>query len=233
MRSLVIAIVAALGLAAPSVAADSTEAAALVHLERGIAAFEAGDHALAHRELRAAHELAPDRPNPYRWLALTEIQLGDCPAALRNIAGFVARVPAGDPRLAEIGRLRELCERTGVLRIDSTPAGASLRLDGAIVGTTPYRSRSLRVGTHELVADQPGFLAASRSVVVTAGSELDVHLRLTREPTPITRRWWFIPAVVGVVALAGAAIFVIADGPDETLLPPVECDGAGCRPGGS
>ncbi|HEX5063097.1 MAG TPA: hypothetical protein VFV99_27165, partial [Kofleriaceae bacterium] len=49
---------------------------------------------------------------PYRWLALTEIQLGDCPSALPNIEGFVSRVDTTDPRLPEMTRWREFCSRS-------------------------------------------------------------------------------------------------------------------------
>lgn len=110
MRALVVVIAIAL-LPSSTAFADATEDAALLHLDRGIAAFEAKDFQRALRELRAAHELVPDKANPYRWLALTEIQLGDCESALVHIDGFLARVPATDPRVAEMTRWRELCRR--------------------------------------------------------------------------------------------------------------------------
>jgi hypothetical protein len=89
-----------------------TDDAALVHLDRGIAAFDAKDFATAHHELSIAHELAPTKANPYRWLALTEIQLGDCVSALPHIDGFLSRVPAGDARIPEMTRWREFCTRS-------------------------------------------------------------------------------------------------------------------------
>ena len=89
-----------------------TEDAALVHLDRGVAAFDAKDFATAHHELSIAHELAPDKANPYRWLALTEIQLGDCTSALPHIDGFLSRVPDNDARIPEMTRWREFCTRS-------------------------------------------------------------------------------------------------------------------------
>jgi hypothetical protein len=89
-----------------------TDDAALVHLDRGIAAFDAKDFATAHRELSIAHELAPSKANPYRWLALTEIQVGDCVSALPHIDGFLSRVPTGDARIPEMTRWREFCTRS-------------------------------------------------------------------------------------------------------------------------
>jgi hypothetical protein len=108
MRAFAVVIVAALQLHAY---ADPAEDAALVHLDRGIAAFNGKDFAVAEREFNAAHALVPDKANPYRWLALTEIQLGDCKTALEHIDGFIGRVPAADPRVAEMTRWRDFCHR--------------------------------------------------------------------------------------------------------------------------
>ena len=108
MRVFVVGIVVALQVHAY---ADQNDEA-LVHLDRGVTAFNAKDFRTAHTEFFAAHELAPDKANPYRWLALTDIQLGDCPSALPNIEGFISRVPADDARIAEMTRWREFCQRS-------------------------------------------------------------------------------------------------------------------------
>jgi hypothetical protein len=110
MRAVMFAIaglVAAAGSAAG--APSSAETEALGHLDRGVAAYRAGDYAVAERELHAAQALVPDRPNPYRWLALTESALGECQQALVDIESFLSRTPAGDPRVAEMVQLREHC----------------------------------------------------------------------------------------------------------------------------
>jgi hypothetical protein len=108
MRVFVAAILAAL-LAGHPARADDVLEAAKVHLDRGIAAFDAKDYVRARHELAEARDLAPEKPNPYRWLALTDVQLGNCPEALLEIDAFLARVTATDPRRAELERLRRLC----------------------------------------------------------------------------------------------------------------------------
>jgi hypothetical protein len=198
------------------------------HLDRGVAAFRAGEFTRARTEFRAARDLAPDRPNPYRWLALSEVQLGDCAAALPNITEFTRRVPADDARLPEMTRWAELCRRTGVLRVDSVPR-ATLRLDGAVVGATPFRALSLSAGPHKLVADQPGFRTAARDIVLAPGGELAVTFELERARKPLVRRWWFWGAVGVVAVAAGTIAITAASGDDTTLLPPIQCDPAGCR----
>lgn len=220
-------------LAAGGASADPVEDAAQVHLDRGIAAFEKKDYATAHRELSAANQLVPAKPNPYRWLALTEVQLGECTRARANIDAFLARVAADDPRRAEMMRLRALCSRTGALAIRTTPERAQLRIDGAHVGTAPYRAGALAAGDHTIEAEAPGYAALSRSLVVTAGGEHDVHLVLRRAGRPITRRWWFVPAIVGAAALVtGAVVLATRDDGGDAMLPGIECDGSGCRPEG-
>jgi hypothetical protein len=97
---------------APGPPGDTVENRALVHLDRGVAAYRAGDLGRAHAELALANQLAPDRPNPYRWLALTEAALGDCDSALVNVEGFLSRVAADDPRVGELRALRERCLRS-------------------------------------------------------------------------------------------------------------------------
>ena len=229
MRALVASIVATVQLAASTARADDA-AEALRELDRGVVAFRAGRFADAHRAFAAAHRLAPDRANPYRWLALTEVQLGDCRAASAHAAEFLARVADDDPRAPELIRLRELCERTGALTIESTPPRVRLRIDGADVGSTPYRSLSMRAGAHTLVAEQPGFRAASRTIELAPGAELTVHLALERDAAPVTRRWWFWTAIAGGAAVAAGAVVLLTRDPDTTVLPPIRCDDGGCAP---
>jgi hypothetical protein len=125
MRGFVVAMIVTLVLqlhASADACADtpkSTEDAALVHLDTGIAAFDAKDFTTALREFTAAHELVPEKANPYRWLALTEIQLGDCKTAVKHVDAFVARVPASDVRVAEMTRWRDFCAR-GELQVTGT-----------------------------------------------------------------------------------------------------------------
>ena len=113
----------AVGHADPAPApAGPAETRALDHLDRGVAAYRAGDYVRARSELTAASALAPDRPNPYRWLALAEAALGDCDDALVHVESFLSRVPAGDPRVPEMTGLRERCRNPGPPRPPGPPA---------------------------------------------------------------------------------------------------------------
>ena len=231
MRAVSVTIVA-FALAAAPARAEPVEDAAQLHLDRGIAAFEKGDFLAAHREITAANGLVPEKANPYRWLALVEVQLGDCAKALANIEGFLARVAVDDARRAEMLRLRELCSRTGTLAIRTTPERAQLRIDGAHVGVAPYRSGAFAIGEHTIIAEADGYDTLSRSLVVTAGGHHDLHLSLHR---PRTRSRWVVPVIIGAaIVVTGAIVIATRGGGDgESALPGIICDANGCRPGGS
>jgi PEGA domain len=230
MRAVVLAIVL---LAARSASADpEEEAAAQVHLDRGIAAFEKGSFAVAHEEFVQSNKLAPTMPNPYRWLALSEVQLGDCASARTNIDAFLERVAADDARRAEMVRLRELCSRAGTLAIRTKPDQAKLRVDGAHVGASPFRG-TFAVGEHTIAAEAPGYASTLRTVALAAGATVDVELSLERRTTPITRRWWFVPALAGAAVLVGGGIYLATrdSGDSLPMLPGTVCDATGCHPG--
>ncbi|HEY0476313.1 MAG TPA: PEGA domain-containing protein, partial [Kofleriaceae bacterium] len=222
---------AAVGHAAPAAPAppalapappDPAEARALDHLDRGVAAYRAGDYERARAELVAASALAPDKPNPYRWLALSEVALGDCASALIHVESFLSRVAPADPRVAEVVALRERCVDTAVVRVSSTPSGASLRLDGGPPAATTPARLAMRTGHHRIVVEKPGFQSESHDLDVPATGELfqSYTLREPRPPPPLVRRWWFWTAV-GAVAITAAGVgYGLSRGPDARL-PPV------------
>ncbi len=57
---------------------------------------------------------------------------------------------------------------TARLLVRSTPAGASVTIDGAGRGTTPLALRDLELGTRTLVISRPGYVAAERRITLTA-----------------------------------------------------------------
>jgi len=221
-------------LATTVVHADPTEAEnrALAHLDRGVAAFRAGDFAQARAEIAVAQRLAPDRPNPYRWLAMAEVELGDCRSALVDIESFLSRVPAGDPRVAEVIALRGRCIPTGMLRVDSAPSGAALHVDGGPpIATTPTPSLAIAAGMHRIGIAKPGYVALEAALEVRAVGVTYARYALIAERAdrPVYRRWWFW-AAVGAVAITAAGLSYAATRDGEARLPLVTCDDGGCHP---
>jgi PEGA domain len=230
MRACVAWIVVVAQLAATLARADPAEDLALAHLDRGVAAFRAGDLAHAHAELAEAQRLAPDRPNPYRWLAMTEVELGDCRTALINVESFLSRVPAGDPRVAELVAVRARCTATGRLHVESMPSGAAIRIDGAPAVTTPIADLALPVGAHRLTIEKPGYVAQAEPLEIRAmGTTYARYALIAERGPPVYRRWWFW-AAVGAVAITGAGLTYGLTHGGDARLPPVTCDATGCHP---
>ena len=94
-------------------------------------------------------------------------------------AGFLAvdaRVTVERDR--ETRKTFDLAMQPGSLAIRSTPAGATVRLDGKAVGVTPLVVPDLAAGEHQVEVSKDGFDTASRNVEVAAGSRAEVEMLL-------------------------------------------------------
>jgi hypothetical protein len=66
----------------------------------------------------------------------------------------------------------------GQLSVKSEPGGASVELNGRVIGTTPYESRNTPAGNYEIVLRKKGYKDYSTSVTVEAGKtgRIDANL---------------------------------------------------------
>jgi tetratricopeptide (TPR) repeat protein len=193
-------------LAAPAAAGEDRDAAALHHLDVGVAAYRAGDYAAARREFDAARRLVPDKANPYRWLGLADAQLGDCAQALLELETFLKRVPADDERVPEVTRRRDQCQRPPgpppvAAPSSVTPPSSALAPASALAPSTTPPSAAVAPPSSE---------AATRR--------------------PLARRWWFWTALGGAAAIAatGVTLGIVLATPHESRLPPIVCGTTGC-----
>lgn len=67
---------------------------------------------------------------------------------------------------------------TGAMMIETRPAGAEVRLDGRLLGTTPMRVPGLSPGTHAIQLDLAGHKSVSTTVAVRAGQLVPVRVSL-------------------------------------------------------
>ena len=117
--------------------AQADEAKALKYLKAGISLYDAKDWDAARQAFLQAHNEAPDKANPYRWLGLTEAQRGNCADALGYFDEFLKRAKPDDDRRGEVMQQVEKCRTeiasappptahpptvTTVLKPDPTPA---------------------------------------------------------------------------------------------------------------
>lgn len=131
---------------------------------------------------------------------------------------------------------RSIAARVGTFQVQGGPEGATVRLDGQLVGTLPMTvPASIEAGAYSMEVHKPGFYRLRRNITINGGV-------LTREPVelnravvrgdvagdasagaggsgtagigaePGERSWWHSPAVgwtlvgVGVASGAGSAI---------------------------
>ena len=238
-------LIAVLVLSSTAFADNASDALAL--LEQGVTRFQAGRLDAACDALERARDLVPDKPNPHRWLGLVYARMGKCSQAVVELESFIKRVPPIDPRAVEAVTLRDRCKaelkpRFGALLVESTPSQARVRLDDAaapVVGTTPYRTEALSVGSHLVVVEKAGFQTAQKGVAVVADGTARVDLRLTPDAAaaaPIVTvsatessrrkpRYWVYGVVAGavvVVALGvGLGVGLGSSSSGPPTLPPV------------
>ena len=71
-----------------------------------------------------------------------------------------------------------------VLRVISDPSGATVLIDGAADGTTPYSSSKITEGSHELQIDKPGYESQKAQVNIKHSNLLNVSFKLLPTPVP-------------------------------------------------
>lgn len=67
---------------------------------------------------------------------------------------------------------------TGSLSVESTPAGATIAIDGNEVGTTPRNVHNLLIGNHTVKLTMPGYKSSEQTITVREGETARVNVRL-------------------------------------------------------
>jgi hypothetical protein len=110
--------------------------------------------------------------------------------------------------------------RKGILVVRSSVTGARVTIDGHSVGNVPAET-SLSAGTHRILVESDGYIAASMSALIVAGDRKQVDVALN-PAQPIVTRWWFWTGI-GAVVVAGAVLtsVLLKEGAaDEGTIPP-------------
>jgi hypothetical protein len=188
----------------------------------GAEAFAAQRNADAIRYFQQAAKLVPSSKLRYN-IALAYDEMGDTGRALREYRSFLAEEPNSphqDEVTARVAELEHRLAATGVqqLSVSSEPPGALLRVDGELVGVTPWTGE-LTPGQHRVRLELPGYRTHDSDVALTSQHAADVAVPLAQEPRsqpterpafariqPLT--WSFLG--VGVGALAGGLAFELS-----------------------
>jgi len=117
------------------------------------------------------------------------------------------------------------------LRIESSPNGASLRIDGQSIGKTPWEGR-LALGNHTVEVNAHGFVTARQTIPLERRKDREVRLVLEREPDLAgQRRTQTVFASVGYgVGVVGLGIFAVSGGLAVTRIDDIRarCGGLQC-----
>ena len=162
--------------------------AAREHYARGVQLYESGKYEEALVELERANALAPTGRLLYN-IALVQRQLGDAAGAMRSFRSYLdagAEVPAA--RRAEVERaITELTAKVATVTVTANVAGAEIRVDDGMVGTTPLAGPlRLNAGPHRLGASKAGYRPDARAIDVAGGDrvELPFSLEALAPPEP-------------------------------------------------
>jgi hypothetical protein len=143
-----------------------------------------------------------------------------------------------DEAAALVPRIERLEEQPAFLVVEGRPRGATVRLDGEVVGSLPYRGK-VAPGPHTVEVEEAGFVTARKQVELSSGLDESMSLALARAPaTPRERQgqrrraalgWGLLAG--GIAGLgAGATLLVLEGRPHEPTCPESSLDISGACP---
>lgn len=148
--------------------------------QEGVRSFREGRYADAARYFDGAYRLGG--PSSELWnLARSRERLDDAEGATRAIEQYLAQKDLSPQDRSDAEReARILRARPSTLTVATTPAGASITVDGrSISGTSPL-SIEIPAGMHTLAVRLDGYAPEARSLEARFGRAVIVSLDLTR-----------------------------------------------------
>jgi len=224
LRTLIPLVVVAHGAATARAQQPTAEAEAQQTLAESVKLLDGAKLREAAEKLRRVIQLVPHAPNPHRLLGIVQFRLGSCADAVKEFDEFLSRIAPNDRRITEVISMRDRCReelapKVGKLLVDSTPRGATVRLDderAAPIGKTPVELSAVAVGPHVVFVELDGFRSASRGFNLAKNETLRLEFGLQRDADALVSaktvsrgksRAWVWGLVAGVV-VAGAAVGV-------------------------
>lgn len=116
----------------------------------------------------------------------------------------------------------DLLPFAGMVQITTAEPGATIKVDGKVVGVTPF-DEDIPAGKKVITVSREGYVDEVREVLIKAGElyQLDITLkavpRVESDGEAFYETWWFW-TIVGVAG-AGAAAAVVATSGGETVTP--------------
>ncbi len=157
----------------------------------GEKAYDAGKYDEAYENFKKANELIPS-PHAMYWMAMCLDKQGKDEEALAAFDALMANpgvAKIGEDKLSTAKERHEAlkAKQVGEVNIVTTPAGATVSVDGKPqMGETPMIVK-LPPGAHKITVSSQGYEDAELDVDVTAGqrSEQSLELKMTDEAPPV------------------------------------------------
>lgn len=111
----------------------------------------------------------------------------------------------------------DLLPFSGVVIIQTEPAGAQVLVDGELLGETPFEGE-VESGQRQLELVKSGFKTFASTAAMSAGDTYFLNLKLEPAPSePFYSSWWFWGAVSAVAV--GASVGVVLLNSEEERAP--------------
>lgn len=174
------ALVATPVLSTPTYAQDDAEdidARFAASIEKAKAAFDEGDYERAISKLQEANRLRPDSRLVYN-IARSYEKKGDCVKTLAYLKAFSQIKDAPEALVKDANRDlkkgRKSCkgfsdELSGRLLVETTPEGATIKVDGQEVGEAPFETIAMAPGEYALALELEGYQPLKTKLIIESG----------------------------------------------------------------
>lgn len=181
--------VAPLHAAAPAGPTPAQLREAKKHYEDGEKKYKAGEYAAALKEFEAADSIK-GTPQTARFLGLCHDGLGHYPEAVTWYEKFLNEPPktptaAQQANLDEIrGRVAKIKALPGKVHIETTPAGATVMVDGQAQTQPTPADIEVPPGKHVIRLSLEGRIPQDKEIEVAFASKQDLQAELEAKPPP-------------------------------------------------
>jgi hypothetical protein len=216
--------------ASPPRVGAADRAAALALAREGNRLLDQGHAAEALAKFREAHRLVGGDKLRFNIAQALAGMPGHERDAYLEFEQFLERVPTAAPDLTKAahGEVARLGALLAFLRVDITPAGAEVKVDGVSMGAAPLQKRLvLSPGNHQLAITSSGFLPYQATIMLEAGKERAEQATLmVVPPAPVA----LAPAVVAARAVAVAPPRALGPAPGPSPSPAITVSSQGSPP---
>ncbi len=204
----------------PSTNANAAAEEAKHHFTQAVALYNDGNYNAALTEFEAAYRLRPSVPAVLYNIGLTQKALFRYSEAIASLHRYLAEEQKVPPeRRAQVEQIiGEMKALLADITLNVAPDGATVVVDGRVMGKAPVGTLGIAAGNHTLEVAADGFRPVKRELMVTAGAPFTINIKL--ELIPKTAR-------VHIMASRPQALVVI-DGQGYGFAPvDVELSGGG------